>query len=370
MRELANILRVNTLTPILGKDRIELATVENWNVIVEKGKYKEGDLVVYCEYDTLLPIKPEFEFLRKRCYSKKYNGFRIQNMKMGGVFSQGIVFATSILPHSCKIVEGKCVAKELGIRKYDPEEFEEPNDSVTKYGKIVNFLLKFKVFRKIILKDDRKKYPYPLTVKKSDETNIQKTFNWLKEHKPNEKYYLSEKLEGQSSTFMLYGKKKEYRIYSHNTMGFVGDNSNWDIVSKKYNLEKILKHYYKEYGRKIAIQGEIVGPGIQKNIYGFNELQFYVFGIINTDSGALYTYSEMLKFCSDYSLPSVPIYSTNTLLLGSVQEILEQANGESCLKKGVLREGFVWRSMVDSSIGFKAKSPEYLIAWNKKDKTM
>jgi hypothetical protein len=33
MRDLANILKVNKITPIPNKDRIELATVENWEKI-------------------------------------------------------------------------------------------------------------------------------------------------------------------------------------------------------------------------------------------------------------------------------------------------------------------------------------------------
>ena len=62
MRKLASIQRIKSLEPIEGKDRIELCTILGWDVIVQKGEFKEGDLVVYCEYDTVLPIKPEFEF--------------------------------------------------------------------------------------------------------------------------------------------------------------------------------------------------------------------------------------------------------------------------------------------------------------------
>lgn len=71
-------------------DRIVLATVLGWTVIVQKD-FKVGDEIVFAEIDSVFPEKPEFEFLR----SKK---FRIKTMKMGGVISQGIVFPLSILP--------------------------------------------------------------------------------------------------------------------------------------------------------------------------------------------------------------------------------------------------------------------------------
>lgn len=369
MRDLANILKVNKITEIPNKDRIELATVENWEVIVEKGKYNVGDLVVYIEYDTILPVKPEFEFLRSRCYSSRYNGFRIKNLKMAGVFSQGIVFPLSILPEGVKIKEGVCVKEQLNVSQYDPEELLN-KPSQKKYGPFVNFLLKFKIFRKLILNNNKKKSSYPTTVSQSDEINIQKVFNWLKNNKPGELYYQTEKIEGQAATYMLYGKKKEYRIYSHKIMRFKGDMSNWDIISKKYDIEHILRRRYKQKKEKLAIQGEIAGPGIQKNIYGFNDLNFFVYGIINTESGEKWDFFNMVEFCKENNLHTVPIYSINTKLPDTLEQMLDESNGESVLKKGVRREGIVWRSMDNQDLGFKVKSPEYLSWFSKNDKTL
>lgn len=370
-RELANILRIEDLKPIVGKDRIELATIGGWEVIVQKGEHKIGDLVVYCEYDTVLPVKPEFEFLRSRCYSKRYNGFRIRNMSMAGVFSQGIVFPLSILPEGTKIEEGRCVAKELDIRKYDPEELMDVPGSKKKYGKVVNFLLKFKIFRLLILGKKKPKYAYPETVPKSDETNIQKVFNGLKANYPNELYYKTEKVEGQAGTFLLIGKgrKPEYRFFSHNAIRFKNDMSNWDMVSKKYDLETILRDYFKDTGEKISIQGEIAGPGIQKNIYGFDSLKFFVYGIIDVTTGRKWNWMDITGFCGRFGLTTVPELDYYTTLPDTLKEVLDDSNGESVLANGVRREGIVWRSLSNQNIGFKAKSPEYLTWWDKKDTT-
>lgn len=90
MRKLATIEKIKNIRPIEGADRIEQATIRGWNVVIEKNKYKENDLVIYCEIDSLLPERPEFEFLA----SKKY---RIKTTKFRGQVSQGIAFPIGIL---------------------------------------------------------------------------------------------------------------------------------------------------------------------------------------------------------------------------------------------------------------------------------
>ena len=52
MRKLASIQKIIELKPIEGADRIELARVLGWQVVVGKGQYKPGDLVVYYEIDS------------------------------------------------------------------------------------------------------------------------------------------------------------------------------------------------------------------------------------------------------------------------------------------------------------------------------
>ena len=91
MRKLASIKTITSIAPIEGKDLIGLATVDGWQVIVQKSQFSPGDKCVYVEIDSVMPEKPEFEFLRKR-------DFRIRTMKMAGVLSQGICFPLDILP--------------------------------------------------------------------------------------------------------------------------------------------------------------------------------------------------------------------------------------------------------------------------------
>lgn len=68
MRKLASIQIVNTVEPIANADAIERIRVLGWWVVSKKGEHQPGDKVVYCEIDSLLPERPEFEFLRTNCF--------------------------------------------------------------------------------------------------------------------------------------------------------------------------------------------------------------------------------------------------------------------------------------------------------------
>ena len=124
-RKLASVRRIVSLSPIVGADLIEKATILGWEVVVaKKDNLKVGDLVVYCEVDSILPDKPEFEFLRER-------KFRIRTIKLKGQVSQGIVFPLSILPGNSifPYKEGDDVTEVLGVRKHDPQAEWERKES-------------------------------------------------------------------------------------------------------------------------------------------------------------------------------------------------------------------------------------------------
>lgn len=100
-RKLASIQRISSLSPIDGAEKILKATVLGWELVVAKAdNFKVGDLVVYCEVDSVLPPKPEFEFLRER-------KFRIKTIKLKGQVSTGIIFPLTILENYGKIIRNK-----------------------------------------------------------------------------------------------------------------------------------------------------------------------------------------------------------------------------------------------------------------------
>ena len=353
MRELANILRINKLEPIKDKDRIELATVENWQVVVQKGEFKLGDLVVYIEYDVLLPIRPEFEFLRKRCYMPSTDKFRIRNMKLGDVYSQGLVLPLSVLPEGTEIKEGLCVTDIIGAERYEKSELEE--DTKQHRSKIKQFFFKYKIFRKWFLPG--KSGDYPSNIKEADEVNIQKIFDKIKDKYKDDWWVVTEKMEGTSSCYHLNKKRFGYElcVYSHHKKRNNGKGV-YEEVAKKYDIKnKLMK--YPEY-KNIALQGEICGPRIEGNIYGFDDLKFFVFRMINVRNGKVLSIRSSVVIANKLDIPFVPIVSPFKNLLPSVKEMLEYSNGNSVFGD-TMREGMVWHHAKDGNISIKVKSPEY-----------
>ena len=357
-RKLAHIEEISSITPIKGKDRIVLATVLGWTVIVQKD-FKVGDKIVFAEIDSVFPEKPEFEFLR----SKK---FRIKTMKMGGVISQGIVFPLSILPKG-KYKLGDDVTDIIGITQYEPtmdkEDTEECSASAAKnYPK---FLMKMAWFRKRVLSEKEDK-GFPDFINKTDEIRIQNAPYYLN---LNCKWIATEKVDGQSGSFTLqrvkgkhfWNKKTfDFAVCSRNLRKWKKDNSSYWEVAEKYRIEEVLHKLIGDH-EWVAIQGECIASYVQGNKYHVTEPDLYVFNLIYPDGrvGSV----EAKKIVNESGLKFVPIISEDAQIKGmTVPEALEYATGKSQLYD-TLREGIVFRSE-DGKQSFKAVSPEYLLKNN------
>lgn len=357
MRQLASIKRITDIQPIEGKDRIVLAMVDGWSVIVQKSEFQVGDLCVYVEIDSVLPEKPEFEFLRSK-------NFRIKTMKMAGVISQGICFPLSILPAGRSYQEGEDVTELIGVTQYEPTMDKERDDDNTPKKKYPRWVMRNKLLRRLILgKKKGGSKAFPSFVHKTDETRIQNMPFILKDKQP---YVATEKIDGQSGTFALVRHKHflrrdtfEYIVCSRNYRLPKPDNSSYWSVSNYYNIEDILKDWI---GKDdwIAIQGECVGPGIQKNKYHLDRYDLYVFNVI-TPNGRLGSV-QAKKLCGMDGLNFVPILQTDYVLPDTVNEVLEYAHGKSALYD-TLREGIVFRSQ-DGKHSFKAVDPLFLLKYD------
>jgi len=349
-RKLASVQKIVDIIPIEGKDRIVLATIEGWHVIVGK-EMKIGDLVVYIEIDSVLPDRPEFEQARKRSN-------RIRTMKMGNVYSEGIAYPISILPAG-NWKEGDDVTDLLGIVKYDEYAGEEPIGVSNLSKKKYNWFQR--IWYRIFGYPKRKKGGFSTLISKTDETRIQNVPGTLQNKEP---MCVSQKVDGQSASYTmertLFGHK--FNVYSRN-LNVGKDNSNYWKAADMYDIEERMELMMNDMNVKwIAIQGEVAGPGIQKNPEGLKDIDFFVFNII-TPNGRLGN-KEMVEVCSKYGFTAVPMISYDYILPNTVDEMLKYATGPSLINPNVLREGVVVRSQ-DGKRSFKAVSPEYLVKHGK-----
>ena len=358
MRTLASIKQISGIQPIAGKDRIALATVDGWSVIVQKKDYAPGDLCVYCEIDSVLPEKPEFEFLRSK-------GFRIKTMKMAGVVSQGICFPLSILPQG-RYQLGDDVTQILGVKQYEPTMDKEPSASNARqsFRQYPKFLMQLSWFRQLVYRKDRRAGKgFPSFIKKTDEIRIQNIPSVLENKTP---FVATEKIDGQSGTFVLVKRKRfllpdtyEYMVCSRNLRLFKKDNSSYWSVSERYGIEDILKKLIGKHDW-VCIQGECIAPNVQGNKYKVSKPDLYVFNLIcpNGRLGSI----EAKQICEAHGLQFVPVLNESFVLPDTVDEVLRYAHGQSAIGD-TLREGIVFRAQ-DGGQSFKAVDPLFLIQYD------
>lgn len=355
MRQLATIKTISNLVPIEGKDRIVLALIDGWQVIVQKDEYIVDDKTVFVEIDAVLPERPEFEFLRKR-------KFRIKTLKLGGVLSQGICFPLSILPKG-EYAVGDDVTNVLGIKQYEATRDVEPTTTILKRSIpwILKPLMRFAWFRKLML--PKKADGFPSFISKTDETRIQNMPHVLVNKAA--RWRVREKVDGQSGTFFLkkthnvFGAKHEFGVASRNRRLWTPDDSTYWFVANKYKLKDVLRAIIDNH-EFVAIQGECVGPRVQGNKYKVKEPDLYCFNLIYPSGKVDCLLAEQIL--EEYGLKWCPLVADEYVLPDTVNELLDYATGKSQLQD-TLREGIVLRNY-ERNVSFKAVSPDFLIKYD------
>jgi RNA ligase (TIGR02306 family) len=335
MRKLASVQRIKEILPIEGADAIELAIVNGWKVVVGKTVgHKVGDLAVYCEIDSFLPVKPEFEFLRKSSYKKMVDreGFRLKTIKLRGQVSQGLVLPIRELqlPNKDLLAEGMDVTTELGILKYEPPIPAELA------GKVKGL--------------------FPGFIPKTDEERVQNLTQDFEEWKklPKGSFYTTEKLDGSSATYFF--KDGEFGVCSRNLELLETEGNTFWRVSREMDLENKMK----SLGYNVSFQGELVGEGIQGNPYKIKGQKVFFFNLFNIDKYEHSGLEEFEKTIKDLGLETVPVLETNFDLPGTIEDLLSYADAKSSLNPSFDREGVVIRSK-DRKISFKAISNKFLL---------
>ena len=365
-KPLAYIVKIKDIREIPGADRIELATVMDYTVVVKKGEYKPGDLGLYIEVDSLLPdgltdelrakytdIKegremadatkeeietalktiqesskyPYFEFLRDR-------KFKIKSMKLGkfGVISQGILFKPSELGITDAKV-GKDYTLQFGITEIVQDE-EEAGLTGKKDNWFVRKLMRYSWYRNWRKRHNVSETWDPTNPGKSDEENVQKVYTEMFKRYRDKKWVKTEKLEGQNITVFSEKVKPSLfdRIFHRNAeskrIGVcsrtreLNKNGNgkafWDTVLR-LKLDEKIKNIPGEW----FCRGEHVGPGIQNNIYRLPRTDIVFFDFyrkvyfeddINKKLSFKWeklNFEDSVRFAEQWDLKFVPVLDDN-----------------------------------------------------------
>jgi len=405
-RELAYLVKVDDVLPIEGADKVELALVGGWRVMVRKNQFKPGDPAIYFEIDSKVPEKEPFEFLAAKHYKVK-----TQKYFKGTIISQGLLMSVedfegwrinangTIVDNDGNIHEldneSRFLTKKLGVKYSVDEDNVRKAASVDKYkimAKRNGELFSHQPFRWLMRKEWGKKLLFIFFGKKKDiKTHFPTHFEYVKKTDQercenmtwvlNDKtpFIVTQKCDGSSGTYILERKKGlfkpkyEFYVCSRNVRqltpdqkSFYDDNYYWECAIK-YDIENKLKDYLEKHPdlSYVCWQGEVCSPKIQGNPHGLTETHLFLFHMIDSAQGK-YDIRDAARIWKEYNMEIVPIVDENYILPDDFEEFKDTADGvydPSCCegKMNQSREGFVYYKIDDPNFSFKNVSRNYLL---------
>lgn len=335
-RVMARVVRIDAVEKHPNADSLDICTVGGWRVVTKLGEYNAGDLAVYCEIDSFIPTEIA-SFLSKGKEPRVFNGVkgeRLRTVRLRGELSQGLLLSLSILPdHPEPQFIGDDVTQILGIQKW-----EAPIPAQLAGVMRGNF---------------------PIAIPKTDAERVQNLGAELQQWISDDiNFEVTIKLDGSSMT--VTNINQDVQVCSRNLSLKLDQegNSFVDLAKSLGLIEKLAA-----YDREIAIQGELIGPGIQRNQEQLTAHDFYVFEVYDVKAGKYLDSAARQQLCEAFSLKHVPILhesiSLKELSIASIDDALKFAEGPS-LNPKANREGVVFKN-ADGSIKFKAISNSWLL---------
>ena len=306
-RKLVTFRVIEAVKEHTNADRLELVSIGGWQCISKKGDFKPGEMCIFFEIDSLLPIRPEFEFLRQYSYVQKEwlkdlvpngEGFRLKTVKLRQEISQGLVipipkddvqlqriiedvYASTLLNEEdgltpLDVLLDMDLSEHFGVIKYDPPE------------KIISARM-----------GGRRRGRFPSFIPKTDQERIQNIDyrQLLEAIKLDDSFEVTQKMDGSSITCFYLRDDSPLADEKYNGLGIcsrniylkhkaddvspeVGDNVFVQTVFHT-GLHEAIEKLSHELGFDIAVQGELIGEGIQDNLHGITGYDIHVFDIFH-----------------------------------------------------------------------------------------
>ena len=303
IRSLVKIVEINDILPAHNADRLELAVIGGWHVVVPKGQYAKGDRVIFAEIDSAIPVDDERFNISDgmKSQAKTIDGTRrliISTSRFRGNLSQGIIFSLDNFPEFADVDNGLDISDVLGITKWEEE--------ITLAGIIIgNF-------------DDK-------LAQRSDAERIQNLTEFFQEIQA-EPWIATEKLDGSSVT--IANDDGRIRLFSRTREQDPADNPIFTVFSEEELLREIPVGW--------AIQGEMVGPKIQGNKLKLSDHRIFIFGVFK--NGQPVEHSTWSNWMLKHSVPVLDI-AVGT----DVEALISAVNGlKSTINPKVMAEGVVF----------------------------
>jgi hypothetical protein len=400
-RKLATIRRIADINPIPGADAIIRLTVDGWELVSAKDNgFQIGDLIVYFEIDSFLPVIPAFEFLRSRCYKSTAHlgeGFRLKTIKLRGQISQGLAMPLGeffelneqdhnwYTPNGVCLQEGDDVTDYIGVKKWEAAPEREGNSfgptkargtfpsflRKTDQDRVQNCFGKVKTWATVSIQNEILELPEDAAIpdgvyKMADGRYVRKTVVALNDNELLERGQFEATLKLDGSSMTIYNYDGQYGVCSRNLeLKRDSENTFWKTAINTRILPALVHGGY-----NVAVQGELMGPNIQGNRENLAVHTFFIFDVFDIDRQAYLAPAERLEFLVNLAneglidvqhfnrVPNLGVVSLSDY--PSVKDFLAAANRPSISHK--IAEGVVYKSMIEGGPTFKAINDNYLLA--------
>lgn len=342
-RRLATVRRVDAVTPIPGADRIECAHVGGWTVVVGRGEFHAGDLAVYFEPDSMLPVGLNPVFAKAADYGKRKRNpagedcVVLRTVRLRGQASQGLLATPESLGlHDVRVDED--VSDALHVVKWDPPEVMPAHGTSVRPANLLP-------------------WPSALPVWKTDEERVQNLVDEIgfllgcgDPAGVLGMFRASEKADGTSTTYVTHRTEDgvwEDMVCSRNSRVLDdGSDNPWWGNYRAYGMHGLLESLRESLGARacVALQGESVGPGINSNRLRLGSRRFLAFNLLvdgnRIDPHGVRLLDGLCVPALGLRIPWEPGMDGRAV----VDALVGQADGlESRVTPGRLMEGVVWR---------------------------
>lgn len=265
-QKLAVIGRVAETTAIEGADLIHKVIVDcadagTWTGVAGKS-IEAGQHVLVLLQDALLPPDPRWQFMER-------HQWRVRMARFKGVPSECVILPAGLQE---VLVPGADVAQILGVTKYEkPIPASMGGDAVG---------------------------AFPSFIPRTDEPNFQ-TVPELVARMGSDPWYAAEKADGTSCTAwadedgQLHVCSRNWELKEFTATG--AQNVYWR-AARQYGLERL------PWG--LALQFEVVGPGIQGNPMGLKGLEARAFSLYDRTAFRYASHADLLHECAQLGIPT------------------------------------------------------------------
>jgi RNA ligase (TIGR02306 family) len=273
MGAVAVIGKVSQIRSIDGADFIQAATVfcggaGTWSGVVGK-EVAEGEVVTVFLQDALLPPSDRWAFMEK-------HKWRVRMARFKGVPSECL-----IVKGAPDMPPGTDMAEALGVTKY-----EKPIPQ----GMQGDFIGAF-----------------PSHIPKTDEVNFQAAPE-IVDRMRREPWYATEKADGTSCTAYVDGDglhvcSRNWELKEFTASG--GKNVYW-MAARRYGLDRL--------PQGVALQFEVVGPGVQGNPMGLPAIEARAFTLRDVVGHANLPAETLAELCEALGIPLARIVGSDLTL--------------------------------------------------------